>query len=100
MDPLGPLPDLAWASRIFLTGCFCLVQDHPTVYQSFTSSGIFSRWLDGIVNRVWDDAVNACRSGGDQKPFDLLLPKAVQTMAAAMVLPLFALAALERMIDF
>jgi hypothetical protein len=75
------------------------VQDHPTVYQSFTSSGIFSRWLDGIVNRVWDDAVNACRSGGDQKPFDLLLPKAVQTMAAAMVLPLFALAALERMID-
>jgi hypothetical protein len=80
------------------------VHDHPTVYQSFTSSGIFSRRLDTVVNGLWNSAVNACpRQDGivpgagnhAQKPFDVLLPQAVVAIALAVVLPIAGLAALE-----
>ncbi len=80
------------------------MHDHPTVYQSFTSSGIFSRRLDAVVNGLWDSAVHACprqkevdTGAGDhvRKPFDVLLPQATVAIVLAAVLPIAGFAALE-----
>ena len=80
------------------------MHDHPTVYQSFTSSGIFSRRLDAVVNGLWDSAVHACPrqnetdvGGGNhvRKPFDVLLPQATLAIALAAVLPIVGFAVLE-----
>ena len=29
--------------------------DHPTVYQNFSSSGFYARWVDAHLNAIWDD---------------------------------------------
>ena len=69
------------------------VKGHATVYQSFSSSGIFSRQLDILMDRVWDNAVNTARS--PRRPFDVLAPMAAATWAAVWLVPLVCFAVLE-----
>ena len=73
------------------------MKGHATVYQSFSSSGIFSRQLDILMDRVWDNAVNTtARSSPSRRPFDVLAPMAAATWAAVWLVPLVCFGVLEK----
>jgi hypothetical protein len=73
------------------------VHTGDTVYQSFSSSGLYARWVDVWMDRQWDYAVGITskptgeneKEGGEKgrRPFDVLLPMTLGTWAAVWLLP-------------
>lgn len=86
------------------------VHTGETVYQSFSSSGLYARWVDVWVDRQWNHAVKitsgpaagADGSGGSggkedgrrMRPFDVLLPMTLGTWVGVWFLPNTGIAAL------
>ncbi|AYV84272.1 MAG: hypothetical protein Hyperionvirus21_6 [Hyperionvirus sp.] len=64
------------------------VHTTPTVYQAFTSSGIFNAKLDHFVDILWDMAYNeAARNPSQTKPYDIINPwvKGIQIFCLAIM---------------